>query len=340
MKIASATLQMSASHYGQQQHEISESLNAWVDTPPSQRITDKVEISDAGKSASASATDKVDQESNADPRLNLIRQMIEMLTGRHIKLLNMADLNPGDTQAIPTAPAAAPATSSPPPRQGWGIDYQHHERYSESEQTSFAASGKVLTADGREISFDLQLSMSRQYLEESDTHIQLGDKAPKTDPLVINFSGNAAELSDQRFRFDLNNDGQKEAIHQLAAGSGYLALDRNTNGQIDNGSELFGPNTGDGFQELAQYDTDHNDWIDENDPVFSRLKIFSGSDNQENSLRSLADMGIGAISLTRAASPFAIRDEKNTSLGEIRSSGVFLREDGTTGTIQQIDLTA
>lgn len=56
-------------------------------------------------------------------------------------------------------------------------------------------------------------------------------------------------------------------------GSGFLALDRNQNGVVDDGSELFGTQSGDGFAHLALYDQDSNGWIDANDPVFDKLRI-------------------------------------------------------------------
>ena len=63
------------------------------------------------------------------------------------------------------------------------------------------------------------------------------------------------ELSDQTFYFDLDADGKEEEISVLN-GSGYLALDKNGDGVINDGSELFGTKNGDGFADLARYDED------------------------------------------------------------------------------------
>jgi hypothetical protein len=93
--------------------------------------------------------------------------------------------------------------------------------------------------------------MSRTYHEETNVSLRLGDAARKTDPLVLNFAGTAAQLTDQRFSFDLNADGSDEQINFVTPGSGFLVFDRNQDGKVNNGSELFGPTTGDGFQELA-----------------------------------------------------------------------------------------
>lgn len=329
MKIASADLQMASSHASLQHREIRESLRLTVGPPALPPRSDKASLSDAGKAASA-ADAKDRDTADSDPQLSLLRNVIEMLTGRRIKLFDASAL------AAPEAAAAAPAA----PAAGYGIDYQYHESYAEIEATSFSASGLVKTADGREISFDLELTMSRAFFQESDFRLQAGDAARKTDPLVLNFAGNAAQLTDQRFAFDLDNDGATEQIHFAAPGSGFLAFDRNGNGRIDNGGELFGPASGDGFQDLAELDGDHNGWIDENDAAFGQLQIWQKDAAGNDSLSSLQQMGVGAIALARIATPFEIKSANNESFGQVRSSGIFLQEEGTAGTMQQIDLTA
>ena len=348
MKIASSSLQMASSHTSLQQHEIREHLTMWVGqrpglqntTPPA--VRDEVRLSDAGKAAAKADTSSEvasDETTDSDPRLSLIRSLVEMLTGRSIEIFNAGDLQ--------AAPAEAPATGDPTARQateprpaGWGMEYDRHESYTETEQTSFSTSGKVRTTDGREISFDLQLSMARAYHEESDISLRLGDAARKTDPLVLNFSGTAAQLTDQRFAFDLNADGQAEQINFVAPGSGFLVFDRNGDGKVNDGHELFGPSSNDGFQELAALDDDRNGWIDENDAAYKQLQLWTRDGEGKDRLQSLAEASVGAIALARVATPFDIKNNDNRLLGQIRNSGIFLQENGTAGTIQQIDLTA
>jgi hypothetical protein len=205
---------------------------------------------------------------------------------------------------------------------------------------NFSASGVIQTADGKTIGFDFSMSMERYYHAESDVSILLENTRPTCDPLVINFSGNAAQLADQRFAFDLNSDGTaSEQINFLGSGSGFLAFDRNSDGAINDGSELFGARSGNGFSELAALDSDYNGWIDENDEAFARLSIWIKDYSGTDVLRSLKDVGIGAISLASAASPFSIKDGNNDLQGQVRSGGIYLREDGRVGSIQQIDLT-
>mgnify|MGYP000465316364 CR=1 FL=1 len=59
----------------------------------------------------------------------------------------------------------------------------------------------------------------------------------------------------------------------LQGGSGYLALNKNGDGVINDGSELFGTASGDGFYDLSMYDEDGNGWIDENDHAYILANI-------------------------------------------------------------------
>ena len=74
----------------------------------------------------------------------------------------------------------------------------YSEYFSETEKTSFSTEGKVVTADGREISFNLGLTMSRSFEEYYETS-QVTEIVQMMDPLVINLDSNIASLSDQKF---------------------------------------------------------------------------------------------------------------------------------------------
>ncbi len=209
--------------------------------------------------------------------------------------------------------------------------------YEESEQTSFDTKGIVRCADGREIEFNLSLEMSRSFASYYEKNYQ--EKAVTfCDPLVINLDGNIAELSDQKFYFDLDADGVEEYVSKLGKGSGYLALDKNNDGTINNGNELFGTKSGDGFGDLTIYDEDGNGWIDENDDIWNQLKIWTTDENGKDVLYTLREAGVGAICLQRASTDFTQTDVNNDVKGAIRSTGIFLYENGNVGTVQHLDL--
>jgi hypothetical protein len=177
--------------------------------------------------------------------------------------------------------------------------------------------------------------MRRQFLSETRTEMRIGELQ---DPLVINFAGTAAELTERTFAFDLDSDGETEQIHFVGPNSGFLAPDANGNGSVDDGTELFGPNTGNGFAELSMYDEDGNNFIDEGDSIYAGLRIWQKDAAGDDHLIALGQAGVGAIYLGSVATPFQVKDDDNQLQGIVRSSGIYLKEDGGAGTVQQLDL--
>jgi hypothetical protein len=207
----------------------------------------------------------------------------------------------------------------------------------EAEATNFSASGAVTTADGRKIDLSLDLSLQRSFASETDLSILMGD-AVKKDPLVVNFSNGSAQLGETRMSFDIDADGNSDQIATLAAGSGFLALDNNGDGIINDGSELFGTRSGNGFADLAAYDLDGNNWIDENDAVFNDLSVWQNPGDNGGTLVTLKESGVGAIYLGNVSTSFDLTDASNNDLGQVKASGIYLAEAGAVGTIQQLDL--
>ncbi len=202
------------------------------------------------------------------------------------------------------------------------------------ERTAFSSTGTAVTADGRSISFGVTVEMSRSF----EQTLQLVDtQTVFTDPLVINLDTDAAALSDVTFRFDLDCDGSAEELSAPGAGSGFLALDKNGDGVVNDGSELFGARSGDGFAELAQYDRDGNGWIDEGDEVFSRLSVWVKCGDGPSRLLSLADAGVGAICLDSRPTQFTLTDPFGVENARVRRTGIYLKEDGQAGTVQHVD---
>ena len=208
----------------------------------------------------------------------------------------------------------------------------------ETESMSFSATGSVKTADGREIDIDVKLNMSREFTEITSVS-QTQVDVIMTDPLVFQVDDCPLELSDTTFVFDIDCDGVLDEISELAKGNAFLALDTNGDGVINDGSELFGTKSGDGFYDLAAFDDDGNGWIDENDSVFDKLTMWSKDQDGNDVLRSLKVADVGAIFLGHSATDFSLNSmEDNSKRGEIRSTGMFLKESGGVGTVSQVDM--
>lgn len=360
MKIAASNVQLQSSHLAYQRTEVSERLEMWSGersrgsgranpaTPGLSRQADfdgarapRAEVALSSAGLAAQQTEAVAEETDpldSDPRMKVLRMMIEFMTGRPVKLFSMEDVrDPGEATA--GADTGQGSAASATPRAGFGIDYEFSSNRVEFEQVNFAAQGTLRTTDGREISFEVGFSMQRSYAESINVRFTAGDAVQQLkDPLVLDFGGPAGALSDLRFAFDLDADGSPDQIPMLAGGTGFLSIDRNANGRIDDGKELFGPTTGAGFDELALLDSDGNGWIDEADPAFAQLRIWRPDENGEGTLQTLAEADVGALYLGNVATPFDLRNDANETLGVMRSSSVYVRESGSVGTVSQIDL--
>ncbi len=210
----------------------------------------------------------------------------------------------------------------------------YHEEF---EFAAFSSKGQVVTEDGRTIDFNLELSMTRRFMEYAGISQTL-QPLQMTDPLVINIDAPIAQVSDQKFTFDIDADGILDQVSMPTAGSGFLALDKNGDGKIGDGTELFGTKSGDGFADLAEYDADGNGWIDENDEIFEKLLVWCKDADGTDQLYTLKESGVGAICLQSAPTGFTMQSHQDFSVNaRIRSTGIFLYENGGAGTIQQVD---
>ncbi len=291
---------------------------------------------------SQAADTGLDAENQLPPKLQKIiaavEAMMERLTGRKVKL-KVFGYQPNEQQTATSQPEKFNPTK--PMRSdfampAFGQRWVWNEFYHEEEHSRFQANGQVTTADGRRIDFNLQANLSRQFTQQISAEKQQG--VVFKDPLVVNLNGQPASLTVDKFEFDIDADGEKENISFVENGSGFLALDRNQDGVINDGSELFGAMSGNGFEELSRYDDDQNGWIDENDAIFSQLQIWQKDSQGFDRLSGLLEVNVGAIYLQNVSTEFALTDANNQQHGQIRSSGVFLHETGQAGTIQQIDL--
>ncbi|HET6975475.1 MAG TPA: hypothetical protein VFI24_04080 [Pyrinomonadaceae bacterium] len=141
-------------------------------------------------------------------------------------------------------------------------------------------------------------------------------------PIVIDVDHSGFSMSDAAggVVFNMLNDGVPLGISWTAAGStnALLVLDRNGNGTIDNGTELFGDLTpqplsteANGFLALAEYDKssnggNRNGRIDSRDAIFSQLRLWQDANHngisEANELQTLGAFGITGVDLNYKAS--------------------------------------
>ena len=134
-------------------------------------------------------------------------------------------------------------------------------------------------------------------------------------PLILDLDGDGVETLniEEGAQFDLLNNGSQQNVGWAGADDGLLVRDINNDGQINNGSELFGAATelgaggtaADGFQALGQFDDNGDNVIDRSDAIFSELKVWQDSNSdgltQKGELKSLAEHGFSSLNLNAQA---------------------------------------
>lgn len=285
------------------------------------------------EAANAAPLDLAPSDEDAG-RLRMLLLALAWLNGDSDALLEMA----AGTEASPadgTPPSASTSSQPAPPAPAFSLRYDYQSTTLRAESLSVAISGQVQTADGRQI--DLALSVQMQRVEVASASISLRAGAALKDPLVVNLGSGPVQLDAKATTsFDLDADGSLENMALLSGSSAFLALDRNGNTRIDNGRELFGALSGNGFADLAGYDEDGNGFIDEGDSVFSQLQLWRPGANG-GQLTGLQSAGIGALALANAQGNFDLVSG-DALQGRVRGTGVFLYESGAVGSLQQIDL--
>lgn len=209
----------------------------------------------------------------------------------------------------------------------------------------------AISLDGPTASLDIEmeqsqsLSMTVSVDAEGETRIEFrleqrqeirvelngGAPAPagKKDPLVLDLDGDGLETSGLIAGqvFDIDGDGRAERVSVASGGDAFLALDRDGNGRIDDGRELFGDQNGaeSGFAELARHDGNGDGRIDALDPVYSRLSLLR-FDGDDQVIDSLAEAGIASIELAYRQDGSALAN------GDLRvQQGAFRFADGRSG---------
>ena len=111
------------------------------------------------------------------------------------------------------------------------------------------------------------------------------------DPIIIDLNKNGVIETtniDYGRRFDLDNNGFKESVAWVGKNDALLAIDKNNNGTIDNGNELFtNANFSNGFENLKSYDTNNDGIIDNKDEIWDKLILWQDKDEKFANLNLL-----------------------------------------------------
>lgn len=178
-------------------------------------------------------------------------------------------------------------------------------------------------------SFQLEFEFS---FESSEVRIEQAT-VQQADPLVLDLDDDGIELTDhtQGALFDIAGTGAVVRTAFVNGGDAFLALDRNGNGRIDHGGELFGDQRGaaNGFEELRRLDSNGDGTLDASDAEFSRLLLFRDNGNgvsEAGELVGLSEAGIAALNLA-----YANVNEAAAGGNRLAQAATYRRNNGTTG---------
>ena len=355
MRIESSTLGMQGGSSVVSMTSIEESLNVWTGQGSASAVSssfDVQEFSQQGITVNTSVTSSVYSTSTSaeeeppmteqELKIKLLEDFLSRLCGKRVKFLipnlsRITDSYDGKGQAFSNLKITFSDNRATRlgVGSGFGLIYNRSETQVEKSRVSFAAQGVVKTADGRAINLNLNFNIDQEVAQQSSFQLRAG--AALKDPLVINFGGSVASFTDRTMSFDIDYDGVLDSFRTLSANSGYLALDKNNNGTVDDGRELFGPQTDNGYGELAKYDEDGNGWIDENDSVFDQLKIWCHDEQGGSQLVALTDKNVGAIYLGSVDTQMNMYSSAGMA-GALKQSGLVLLENGESRIMQELDV--
>jgi len=170
---------------------------------------------------------------------------------------------------------------------------------------------------------------------------------PRRDPLTIDLDGDGIETvpasSTDPILFDHDGDGIKTGTGWVHPDDGFLVMDRNSNGVIDDGMELFGDATSlytggkaaDGFAALRQEDTNNDGKVDNLDANWADLKVWRDLNqdgvSQAGELSTMDQAGIAEFNVARIFNNQILPDGN-----QIADLGTYTKTDGSISTMGDV----
>ena len=164
-------------------------------------------------------------------------------------------------------------------------------------------------------------------------------------PLVLDLDGDGVETNKENSQiyFDHDGNGFAESTGWVGKDDGLLVRDLNNNGQIDNGTELFGNNSvlssgekaANGFEALADLDSNNDGIFNSQDTAWNEIKIWKDANRNgtvdANELLSTEQAGVAGINLNYQNS-----DTIDANGNRHKQTGTFIKTDGTTGSLHDV----
>ena len=167
----------------------------------------------------------------------------------------------------------------------------------------------------------------------------------QASPLVIDLDGDGVETNEENstVHFDHDNNGFAESTGWVGKDDGLLVRDINNNGQIDNGTELFGNNSvlssgekaANGFEALADLDSNGDNIFNSQDEAWNEVKVWKDTNQNgevdSGELLTLEQAGVSGINLN-----YENETTTDENGNQHNQTGTFIKTDGTTGSIHDV----
>ncbi len=279
---------------------------------------DRVTLSDEALDKRAEATsiaNQATQQSSAlenpaeqtfDAKKDMLRQLVESLTGRKVSVLNVEELEIETESSTERITSESLEQVSNGRSRNIGASYDYHEEIHSKETFDFEAKGTIVTSDGQSFEFDLDLEMTREFHSETDISIDVATGRGRCkEPVTLNYAGLASDLTDFTFEFDLDLEQispdkaapGKHGRGHLAVDKGKFLSDRETDdltvpaGSIKSGSDPL--DTIDG--EIVEYPKQEStDWAESGYMAYDKFQVLSFQYKQSYQMQTFSAVSLEA----------------------------------------------
>lgn len=295
------------------------------------------------------STEGLSGENGGDPKLqrdlDLMLRMISKddeeyasLKARFEKLLNLAQNGVSESQSTSNFQTTSEQQITSESQTAVSNSTSGYV-FAQANDSQALTTEELSASLARRNSYELNLKFKKNVSIEEKVGLTLEELGiKKVDPLVLDLSGDGINLTEagKGALFDITADGKLDNTAWVKGNTAMLMYDRNGNGSIDNGSEVFGDQNGaaNGFAELAKYDSNKDSKINFLDPVFKALKLYRDLNGDgkvaKNELSSLTEMGIKSLNLN------FVRTSADINGNSLILNGSFERQNGSKGQLADV----
>ncbi len=270
------------------------------------------------------SNDDVETASRVEGETYVIRLVVEQMTGRKIRLLEVSDPESDGGHHEPHEAEEAEDSD---------VEGRRTTLYYESRTVTFEATGTIRTADGGEIGFSVGLVMESEFLSVGTQVLSEGNGFV-SNPIVMDFDGTADDLTDKEFIFDADSDDRGEVGVPAGRGAGFISFHT----RDDVGVDVQGLLSGRAVGKDAAFSGVHNGWMGRSGSILKRLLAWMHAIGGDDRLRTPYDTDAKAAGPGTEKTGLLTKGDDETPGARITGIGVYVSGTRITYTSRQVDL--